>query len=119
MYAGIYCRLHTYSRLFFYSLFNQKIKKMENYNQPAFPPQVAQDNLGRIIAPIPGMTKLEYAAIQLLPWYLSIVKKEYGLRHNGKDITPFQAAVIGATELFNAINDKHNETDTATIIEQP
>jgi hypothetical protein len=37
---------------------------MENYNLPAFPPQVAQDNLGRIIAPIPGMSKLEYFAIQ-------------------------------------------------------
>jgi hypothetical protein len=119
MYADIYCRLLTYSPFFFYSLFNQKIKKMENYNQPAFPPQVAQDNLGRIIAPIPGMSKLEYAAIQLLPWYLDMGKSLVGLRHNGKNITPYQAAVIGATELFNAINDKHNETDTTTIIEQP
>ena len=118
MLAGIYCRLHTYSRLFFYSLFNQKIKKMENYNQPAFPPQVAQDNLGRIIAPIPGMSKLEYFAIQLLPTYLELGKK-HPLADKGEPITPIQAAIITAKTLLQQLNDKHNETDTVTIIEQP
>lgn len=91
---------------------------MENHNSPAFPPQVAQDNLGRIIAPIPGMSKLEYAAIQLLPFYLDLNEKVQ-LRNGGKIINAFQAAVLGATELFNALNNQENEKQTTAIIEQP
>jgi len=33
--------------------------------QPAFPCVPAQDSLGRFIAPIPGMNKLEYFAIKI------------------------------------------------------
>ena len=91
---------------------------MENFNSPAFPPQVAQDNLGRIIAPIPGMSKLEYAAIQLLPFYLNLNEK-VELRNAGKIINPYQAAVYGATELFNALNKQENEKQATAIIEQP
>jgi hypothetical protein len=40
-----------------------------NYQAPAFPPQIAQDNLGRVIAPIAGMSKLEYFSLQLLPTF--------------------------------------------------
>lgn len=90
---------------------------MENYNQPAFPPQVAQDNLGRIIAPIPGMSKLEYAAIQLLPFFLKLGLDEQ-IRHNGKPVNAYQAAVFSASELLNVLNNKQNEKDTSTIIEQ-
>jgi hypothetical protein len=91
---------------------------MENHNAPAFPPQVAQDNLGRIIAPIPGMSKLEYAAIQLLPFYLKLGLDEE-IRHKGKAVNPFQAAVLGATELFNELNKQENEKQNTAIIEQP
>jgi len=40
---------------------------MDNYQHPAFPPQVAQDTLCRSVAPLPGMSKLEDFPIQLLP----------------------------------------------------
>lgn len=89
---------------------------MENYNLPAFPPQVAQDNLGRIIAPIPGMTKLEYFAIQLLPIYLELGKK-HRLADKGEPITPIQAAIITAKTLLDQLNEKQNEKDTLQIIE--
>lgn len=92
---------------------------MENYNAPAFPPQVVQDNLGRIIAPIPGMSKLEFAAIQLLPFYLDLNQKKVQLRNGGKIINAYQAAVYGATELFNALNKQENEKQTTAIIDQP
>jgi hypothetical protein len=42
-----------------------------NLLSPAFPPQVAQDSLGRIFAPIPGLCKLETAALSLLPQLLN------------------------------------------------
>lgn len=92
---------------------------MENYNSPAFPPQVAQDNLGRIIAPIPGMSKLEYAAIQLLPAYLNLSERVQLRNADNYKINAFQAAVLGATELFNELNKQENEKQTTAIIDQP
>lgn len=88
---------------------------MENHNHPAFPPQVAQDNLGRFVAPIPGMTKLEYFAIQLLPTYLDL-RKKHPLADKGKAITPIQAAIITAKNLLDQLNEKPNES-TLQIIE--
>lgn len=84
---------------------------MINYNdQPAFPPQVAQDNLGRIIAPIPGMSKLEFAAIILLPTYIQLKQKTDGLVINGQKVTPFEAAIWAAKQIIEHLNDKQNET---------
>jgi len=88
---------------------------MENQHQPAFPPQVAQDNLGRLIAPIPGMTKLEYFAIQLLPVYLELGRK-HPLADKGEPITPVQAAIITAKTLLDQLNQKPDE-NTLQIIE--
>ena len=79
-----------------------------NYNSPAFPPQVAQDNFGRIFAAIPGMSKLEYFALQLLPTYIEI-SKDKPLRSMGVQITCIQASIEMAKELINACN-KYQET---------
>ena len=89
-----------------------------NYlDQPAFPPQVAQDNLGRIIAPIPGMTKLEFAAIILLPTYIQLKEKHGEIRHNGVRVTPIDAAIIKAQELIFQLNDKQDETQSIHLAE--
>jgi len=88
---------------------------MENHQHPAFPPQVAQDNLGRFVAPIPGMSKLEYFAITLLPTYLELGKK-HALADKGEPITPVQAAIITAKTLLDHLNQKPNE-NTLQIIE--
>ena len=89
---------------------------MENYQHPAFPPQVAQDHLGRFVAPIPGLTKLEYFALQLLPSYLEL-RKNHPLSDKGQPVTPIQAAIITAKELLNQLNTQQNEKDTLQIIE--
>ena len=89
---------------------------MENHQHPAFPPQVAQDNLGRFVAPIPGMSKLEYFSIMLLPTYLELGKK-YPLADKGEPITPVQAAIRTAKTLLDQLNEKQNESDTIQIIE--
>jgi len=89
---------------------------MENYNQPAFPPQVAQDNLGRIIAPIPGMTKLEYFSLQLLPHYLQLASTKK-LSKNGDMLTPAQAAIVMAQELLDELTKiNNNGKDNLQII---
>jgi len=90
---------------------------MENYNQPAFPPQVAQDNLGRIIAPIPGLSKLEYFSLQLLPHYLQLASTKK-LSRNGDMLTPAQAAIVMAQELLDELTKiNNNGKDNLQIIE--
>ena len=91
---------------------------MINYtDQPAFPPQVAQDNLGRIIAPIPGMSKLEFAAIILLPTYIQLKEKHGELRQNGAVVTPIDAAILKAQQLIFQLNDKQDDTQTIQLAE--
>ena len=113
--ASILPGLSYYWIIFFYLLLQKKPKQMENFNHPAFPPQVAQDNLGRFVAPIPGMSKLEYFAIQLLPTYLELGKK-HPLADKGQPVTPIQAAIITAKNLLEQLNEKPNE-NTLQIIE--
>jgi hypothetical protein len=36
-------------------------------NLPAYPPQLLQDNFGRLVAPVPGMTLREAVALAVLP----------------------------------------------------
>jgi hypothetical protein len=86
------------------------------YSAPAFPPQVAQDNLGRIVAPIPGLSKLEYFSLQLLPFYLQLATTKK-LADKGEPITPIQAAIKTAKELLDKLNTNENEKDVLSIIE--
>lgn len=83
---------------------------MEPKNHPAFPPQVVQDNYNRIMAPIPGMSKLEFFAIMLLPKYIDLAM-EKNLTHDGINVNAYQAAVIAAEKLINELNKtQSNET---------
>jgi len=44
----------------------QKKQIIENeYYSPAYPPQLAQDKFGQVVAPLPGMTKLEFFAVHI------------------------------------------------------
>jgi hypothetical protein len=88
---------------------------MEYTQQPAFPPQVAQDNLGRIIAPIPGMSKLEFASLMLLPTFIQLARKTDGLRIKGEPATPYQAAIEAAKQLFQTVNKSTNENDFTSM----
>ena len=97
--------------------FNQNLQTMQNvhYDAPAFPPQVAQDNLGRLVAPIPGLSKLEYFSLQLLPHYLELASTKK-LSKNGDMLTPAQAAIIMAQELLDELKKlNNNEKDTFTL----
>jgi hypothetical protein len=88
-----------------------------HYDAPAFPPQVAQDNLGRLVAPIPGLSKLEYFSLQLLPHYLQLASK-MKLSSMGKEITACQAAISTAQELLDELKKLNtNEKDTLQIVE--
>ena len=91
---------------------------MINYhNQPAFPPQVAQDNLGRLMAPIPGMSKLEFFAVILLPTYVQLAQKKDGLLVRGRLVSPYEAAIEAARMLIEKLNTQENEKPTLQIAE--
>lgn len=88
----------------------------ENKHTPAFPPQIAQDNFGRIVVAVPGMSKLEYFAIQLLPTYLKIASEGKKFYNQGVEITASQAVLSKAEELLKAL-ESHDKPEEAKIIE--
>ena len=91
---------------------------MINYhNQPAFPPQVAQDNLGRLMSPIPGMTKLEFYAVILLPTYIALAQKKDGLTIRGRLVSPYEAAIEAAKILIEKLNTQEDEKATVHLAE--
>jgi hypothetical protein len=48
---------------------------MNNAQQPAYPPQVMLDQFQRPVAPFPGFTKHEAAALALLPYFLDLAER--------------------------------------------
>lgn len=88
--------------------------QQEQLNAPAFPPQLLQDNFGKVVALVPGMSKIEFFAIQLLPKAIELNTKAK-LKMDGKDVTPYQAAIYWANQLFNELH-KDNEKDTLQLI---
>jgi hypothetical protein len=88
----------------------------ENKNQPAFPPQVAQDNFGRLVVAVPGMTKREFFSIMMLNKALEISFQRKIVMNNGKEIDAFQAAIYWADQLLlNLEKTEENETTTKII----
>lgn len=75
-----------------------------NQQAPAFPCVPIQDNFGRLIAAIPGMTKLEHFALQI---------------YCANMITDINGAIDKAEEFLNAldkIQNKPNEQAEAKIL---
>jgi hypothetical protein len=91
------------------------MQQNENKNAPAFPPQVAQDSLGRLIVAVPGMTKREFFSIMLLEKALQ-VSFERKIMKNGKQIDAFEAAIYWAEQLITQLEKPEENETTATII---
>ncbi len=100
---------------------NAKIKrtltaqeKKTIFSSPAFPPQLFKDNFDRIMAPVPGMNKIEFTASLILPFYLAQSKRTK-LLHNGREITAVQAAAITARDLIEeCIEEIYEEASIIT-----
>lgn len=78
-----------------------------NEQSPAFPPQVMQDSLGRIVVAVPGLSKLEYFSALFMAQYIVFGKP---LMNNGVPVTAAQAAIYMAKDLLNEI-EKQNKTN--------
>ena len=99
---------------------NSKIKrtftaqeKKTIFSSPAFPPQLFKDNFERIMAPVPGMNKIEFTAALILPFYLQQSRKTK-LYHNGSEVSPVEAAIVTAKDLIESCIEEQFEE--ATII---
>ena len=71
-----------------------------NLNAPAFPCVPIQDNFGRLIAAIPGITKLEYFALKI---YCS-----------AENLIDYEAAIDEAKQFLNAIELDQYTTNEKT-----
>jgi hypothetical protein len=91
------------------------MQQNENKNAPAFPPQVAQDNFGRLVVAVPGMTKREFFSIMLLEKALQ-VSFDRPIQKNGKKIGACEAAVYWAEQLILELDKQEENETTATII---
>jgi hypothetical protein len=90
---------------------------MQHKNQPAFPPQVMQDSLGRIFAPVPGMTKLEFLSSILLPVLMKIERECDGLRIDGKIVSPSEMAIFMANKHLEKVKKFEDETDSTNNLQ--
>lgn len=99
------------------TFYRKKQTMNNNHTQPAFPPQVAQDSLGRIIAPIPGFSKLEYAALMLLPAFMEVAKTT-DISIKGKKCNVYEATIESAKQLLDKVNETENEKNTDSLILQ-
>jgi len=90
------------------------MQQNENKNAPAFPPQVAQDNFGRLVVAVPGMTKREFFSILMLPKAIDILLQR-PIMKNGSKLNASEAAIYWADELLNEL-EKPNENETAPTI---
>jgi len=91
------------------------MQQNENKNQPAFPPQVAQDNFGRLVVAVPGMTKREFFSIIMLSKAIDVMNNRPIVK-DGKKITASEAACFWADELLNELEKQNDNEQTTSII---
>jgi hypothetical protein len=86
-----------------------------NANSPAFPCVPIQDNFGRLIAAIPGMSKLEYFTLQIfLRYNKDILAAPMALTYQ-EAINEAEMLLWSLDEHFKNQNSK-NETTEAKIL---
>jgi hypothetical protein len=73
----------------------------QNEQQPAFPCVPMQDNFQRLIAPIPGMTKLEYFTLMIYS-------------QNIKELLP-DSAITFAKEILLKLDESAKKSDDNTL----
>jgi hypothetical protein len=74
----------------------------QNLTAPAFPCVPIQDNFGRLIAAIPGITKLEYFSLKI--W----------CNKNILEIDTYQEAIQDAENLLNELEQYQNKKDESS-----
>lgn len=81
--------------------------KQKTANLPAFPPQLLNDNFGRLVAPVPGMTMREAVALAVLPAMIG--------SDGGGIIAEDVAIAFNYADEFCARIDRDNEAPGETL----
>jgi len=80
---------------------------------PAYPIAPMQDNFGRMVVPVAGLSKLEYFALELFKQCYRTVEEE-------KELKVMQYCIDDAIVFLNLIEEKHknisNEKDSVLDI---
>ena len=69
-----------------------------NLNAPAFPCVPIQDNFGRLIAAIPGITKLEYFALKIYCGAETLIDYEMAINEAKEFLNALEKAQITTNE---------------------
>jgi len=91
--------------------------KNEQLKAPAFPPVPLQDNFGRFVSIMPGLSKLEFIAALMLPTAIQFEERFGYIKRCGKNVTPYDAAEYWATELINYLNPVVKDESTIQVNE--
>lgn len=84
---------------------------MSNYkNQPAFPPQIMLDNFQRLVAPVPGIDRLEIFCLALYPTFIKMAYENAGL----SDSWAAKQTIFAATLLLEML-EQLNPTDQTNL----
>lgn len=81
--------------------------KQKAASLPAYPPQLLNDNFGRLVAPVPGMTMREAVALAVLPALIG--------SDGGGIIAEDVAIAFGYADEFCARIDRENERPGETL----
>jgi len=80
-------------------------------NAPAFPVMPVQDQFGRLIAPIPGLTKYEHVLLQIL-----CAKESQNNKSNIGISTLLKECEVLTNEYFLTLEKIENEKETSPVI---
>ena len=80
-------------------------------NAPAFPVMPVQDQFGRLVAPIPGLTKYEHVLLSIL-----CAKESQNNKSNLGISTLLKECEILANEYFLILEKIENEKETTPVI---
>ena len=82
----------------------------DNLKNPAFPCMPIQDNLGRLVAPIPGLTKYEFAVLQIVS-----AKDASNSYATISDRTMVKEAIDLVNEIFKQLNEQNEKAESPVI----
>ena len=93
-------------------------------NHPAFPVMPIQDQFGRLVAPIAGMTKYEHVMLNIYIEFIKWEKEKEGFisQEEWDELVDLKLAFYRAADAadiyFDLINDEQHEKETAPTIIQ-
>ena len=88
---------------------------MKFETSPAFPTTPVQDSFGRMVVPVPGLTKIEFFALELYKTYCLLHKEELGTNEYIGPEKLMATSIQDAEELLKLLEKKLTDLTNETI----